>query len=262
VSRSAPSGFLGAVQFLTRVPIRLTTAPDPARSVPWFPVVGGLIGVIVGGVAAGSMELVPSPVAATIAIATGLALTGAFHEDGLADMADALGGRSPEQRLNILKDSRHGSYGVAAMCVTILLRVACVASLGPAAALGGLVAANTLGRGAAVGVLGWAPTALDSGDSTEDAAAGLGTEYSRAISPGRSIASVVAALAIGALATGWWIGPLAVAAAVGAVATANLAMRALGRIVGDVLGAVEQTGECLVLVVVSGLAARHTLWWV
>ncbi|MDX2380218.1 MAG: adenosylcobinamide-GDP ribazoletransferase [Acidimicrobiia bacterium] len=249
------SGFLGAVQFLTRVPVRLSQPPDPARSVPWFPVVGGLIGLVVGAVAAGSMELVPSPVAATLAIATGLALTGAFHEDGLADFADALGGWSREQRIQILQDSRHGSYGVAAMCTTILLRVACVMSLGPAAALGGLVAAHALGRGAAVGVLGWAPRAHEAPDSSS----GLGAEYS--VSKRRAAAGVGAAVAIAAAATGWWVGPLAAAAAIGAVVTAALAIRALGRIVGDVLGAIEQVGECLVLVVVSGLAARHTLWW-
>lgn len=251
------AGFLGAVQFLTRVPVRPGTAPDPARSVPWFPVVGGLIGVVVGAVAAGGMELVPSPVAATIAIATGIALTGAFHEDGLADTADAFGGWTPEQRRQILKDSRHGSFGVAAMCVTILLRVACVASLGPAAAFGGLVAAHALGRGAAVGVIGSTPVAF----GEDDASVGLGAEYSRSVSRGRSAVGVVAALGIAALATGWWVGPLAAAVAFGAVLTAALAMRAFGAIGGDALGAVEQVGECVVLVVVSGLAARHAIWW-
>ena len=84
-------------------------------------------------------------------------LTGAFHEDGLADTADALGRvEHPNERREILKDSRHGSYGVAAMCSTIVLRVVCVASLGPAAAFAGLVAAHTLGRGAAVAVMGTA----------------------------------------------------------------------------------------------------------
>ena len=247
-----PGGFLGATQFLTRIPVDLRRPPDPARSLPWFPVVGGLIGVLVGGLAAGLFELVPAAVAATLAIAFGLVLTGAFHEDGLADAADALGGWSPEQRREILKDSRHGSYGVAAMTVSILLRVACVASLGPASAFAGLVAAHSLGRGAAVAVIGWAPTA---------AGGGLGAEYAQSVTRPRAAIGVVAGVAIAAVATGWWVGPLVIAAALGAVVVTALAFRAFRVIGGDVLGAVEQVGECLVLVVVSGLAARHTVWW-
>ena len=69
------------------------------------------------------------------------------------------------------------------------------------------------------------------------------------------------AVGLGALATGWWVGPLAAAAAVAAVAVALLARRAFGGITGDVLGAVEQVAECLVLVTVTGLAARHAVWW-
>ena len=78
--------------------------------------------------------------------------------------------------------------------------------------------------------------------------------------PGARPAALVA-VAIAAAATGWWAGPLALAAAVGAVAVVRVAGRALGGITGDVLGAVEQVGECLVLVVVTGLATRHDLWW-
>ena len=66
---------------------------------------------------------------------------------------------------------------------------------------------------------------------------------------------VVAAL------TGWWVVPFVVAAAIGTVATVWLAVRKIGGLAGDVLGAVEQVVECLVLVVASGLAARHGLWW-
>ena len=244
--------FLAAAQFLTRVPIRLRTAPDLAAAVPWFPVVGALIGAAVGLVAAGLTEVVPSSVAAAVAIIVGLLITGAFHEDGLADTADALGGMTPERRREILKDSRHGSYGVAAMCTTIVLRIICVASLGPAAAFAGLVAAHTLGRGAAVAVMVTGRPAPHEG---------LGADYTRVL-PRRSAAvGVLAALAIGALVGGWWVGPLALAVALGAAAVIRLAHRAFGGISGDLLGAVEQVGECLVLIVVSGLALHHQPWW-
>ena len=84
-------GFVAAVQFLTRVPVRTAQASDMARAVTWFPVVGALIGAAVGGVAVGLGELVPMPVAAAVAVLFGVLVTGAFHEDGLADSADAFG---------------------------------------------------------------------------------------------------------------------------------------------------------------------------
>jgi len=247
-----PFAALGALQFLTRIPIRLRSAPDLQACVPWFPVVGGLLGVMIGGVAAGLMELVPATVAAAVAVVVGVMLTGAFHEDGLADTVDALGGWSPEQRREILKDSRHGSYGVASMISTFLLRVVTLASLGPAVAFAGLVAAHTLGRGAAVGAMGLAPPVpVD----------GLGADYTRSLSPVRAVIGVLASLAIAAVAVGWWVAPLAAAATAGAFVVSVIARRAFDGVGGDVLGAVEQVGECLVLIVVSGLAMRHSLWW-
>ncbi len=245
-------GLLGAVQFLTRIPVRLSAAPDVAASVPWFPIVGALIGAAVGGFAAGMAELVPAGVAAAVAVLFGLALTGAFHEDGLADTADALGGWTPSQRREILKDSRHGTYGVAALSGSILLRVLCIASLGPAAAFAGLVAAHTLGRGAAVAVMATTPTVPERG---------LGADYTRSLSRSWAMLGVAAGVLIAAVATGWWAGPPVLAAAVGAAVVSSVAVRAFEGVSGDVLGAVEQVGECLVLVVVSGLAARHSLWW-
>ncbi len=245
-------GLFAAVQFLTRLPIRLRVAPDLGRSVPWFPVVGALIGAAVGGVAAGLMELVPPLVAAAVAVLFGVLLTGAFHEDGLADTADAMGGWTPERRREILKDSRHGSYGVAAMCGTIVLRIVCVAALGPAVAFASVVAAHTIGRGAAVGVMGAAPQVPEEG---------LGADYTRALSPGRAAAGVVAALLIGVLSVGWWVLPFAAAALAAAVAVSVVARRAFGGVSGDILGAVEQVAECAVLVVATGLTLRHPLWW-
>lgn len=246
-------GLLGAIQFLTRVPIRLRHAPDLGRCVPWFPIVGALIGAMVGAVAVGLMEIVPASVAAAVAVLTGVLLTGAFHEDGLADTADAMGGWNPEQRRAILKDSRHGSYGVAALCGSIVLRIVCVASLPPAAAFGGLIAAHSLGRGVAVGVMGAVSATPD---------AGLGADSTRVVSKRRAGVGVAAALVLATIATGWWAAPLALAAAAGAVVVTVAAVRALEAVNGDVLGAIEQVGECVVLVVVSGLAVNGQLWWV
>ena len=68
-------------------------------------------------------------------------------------------------------------------------------------------------------------------------------------------------MAIGIVATGWWALPLAAGAALGAIVVAWLALRALEMVNGDALGAVEQVGECVVLVIVTGLATHHQLWW-
>ena len=248
------TGLLGALQFLTRVPIRLRAATPHARVVPWFPIVGVLIGAAVSAVAVGSGELVPPAVAAACAVVVGLLITGAFHEDGLADVADAFGGGwTVDRRLEILKDSRHGTYGVAALAGSIVIRVVAVASIvSPAAVFASLVAAHTLGRSAAVVVMRTAPPATESG---------LGVSAARDMRPVPTAIGSAAGLVMVAVLGGWWVLPFVAAAAAGSVATVLLAVRKIGGVAGDVLGAVEQVVECLVLIVASGLAARHHLWW-
>ncbi|WP_420451031.1 adenosylcobinamide-GDP ribazoletransferase [Ilumatobacter sp.] len=254
-ARARPNGLIGAIQFLTRVPLRSSAAADPAATIAWFPVVGALIGTVVGLVAAGAMHVVAPTVAASLAVLTGVALTGAFHEDGLADTCDAMGGWTTARRREILLDSRLGTYGVAALAGSILVRVASVATLGPAAALAAPVAAHAVGRGAAVAVMA---SAAHRRSARPD---GLGADHIHSLSGRRAAAAGVATVAIGAVAIGWWLVPATVAVALGAAVVVVVARRALEGINGDVLGAVEQVGECLVLVVVSGLASRSGVWW-
>jgi len=248
------TGFFGAVQFLTRVPIRTRAGVPHERALPWFPVVGALIGLFVGSVAVGLAEWIPLGVAAGVAVAAGLLITGAFHEDGLADIADAFGGGwTREQRFEILKDSRHGTYGVAALCTSIVVRVVAAGSIVAQPALfAGFVAAHTLGRTAAVCTLLVGRPATESGLGAS--AASGSTRVSLVIS---------SSLATGALAalTGWWLAPLVGVSVAGAAAALWLSNRKIGGLTGDTLGAIEQVVECLVLVTVSGLALRHQLWW-
>jgi adenosylcobinamide-GDP ribazoletransferase len=248
------TGLLAATQFLTRIPIRLRTKPDLAASVPWFPLVGALIGAAVGGAAAGLWHAVPPLVAAAVGVVIGLLITGAFHEDGLADVADAFGGGwTVERRLEILKDSRHGSYGVAALCSSIVVRIVSLGSLpGPAAIFASAIAAHTVARGAAVGLMGFAPMATNTG---------LGVDYGQTTTPRRAMVAVLSSLVLGAAAVGWWIAPLAGVIVVSIAAVRWLAMRKIGGISGDVLGTCEQVAECLCLVVLTGLATHHDLWW-
>lgn len=248
------SGLLGALQFLTRIPIRTPHEVEHRLAVPWFPVVGLLIGAVVGGLAAGLSELLPPLVVGAVAVGVGLLVTGAFHEDGLADVADAFGGGwTVERRLEILQDSRHGTYGVAALSTSIVVRVACLASIpSPGALFAAAVAAHTLGRAGAVAAMRAAPPARDSG---------LGVAAAAALRPLPTIAGLVAGVGAVAALTGWWVLPLAAAATVGVTVTVTLAVRKIGGLAGDVLGAVEQVVECLVLVVAAGLATHHRLWW-
>lgn len=249
-----PPGLAGAIQFLTRIPVRTPTAVPHARVVPWFPVVGALIGTAVGGAAVGLRELVPVAVAATLSIVLGLLITGAFHEDGLADIADAFGGGwTVERRLEILKDSRHGTYGVAALSGSIVLRAVSAASIaGGAPLFAGLVAAHVLGRTAAVAAMKLAPPARESG---------LGVDAAGALRAGPTAVGLIVGLVGVTALTGWWIGVLVAVGALGTGAVVLLAVRKIGGLAGDVLGAVEQVVECAVLVAVSGLAAHHRLWW-
>jgi adenosylcobinamide-GDP ribazoletransferase len=246
------TGLLGAVQFLTRVPVRLASPPSPAATVPWFPVVGALIGLTVGAIAAGLSELVPDAVAGAVAVLLGVVLTGALHEDGLADVADAVaGGANVADRLRILKDPTHGSYGVAALAGSIALRIACIATLAPAAAVAGATASHAMARVVMVGTLLVARPANDRG---------LGAEAG-AVDRRRAVLGIAAGAGAATVAVGWWALPLFAAAIATAALVVTLAVRKLGGITGDVLGAVEQVAECAALVVVSGLAVHHPVWW-
>jgi adenosylcobinamide-GDP ribazoletransferase len=250
------NGFVDALQFLTRIPIEVADRrPSLGKAVPWFPLVGGVTGAITGGAAALLWQGVPPLVAAAVAVTVGLLITGAFHEDGLGDTADSFGGGvTVERRLQILKDPRQGTYGVCAICMSIVLRVACVASLpGPAVMFGALVAAGALGRAAAVVLTAtMAPATFD----------GLGAAAAAGeLAPRAAWFSVAGAVVIAAVAVGWWVGPLALAALLATWVMGAMAERKIGGVVGDVLGAVEVVTECLCLIVVTGLAAHSTLWW-
>lgn len=248
------TGFVGALQFLTRIPIRVSSAVPHRRTLPWFPAVGLLVGAACGAVAAGLAEWLPVTTAAAVGVIVGLLVTGAFHEDGLADIADAFGGGwTREQRFEILKDSRHGTYGVAALSGSIVVRVIAAGSIvGRSELFVGFIVAHVLGRLAAVGVLAAGRPASDSG---------LGVTASTQVPRVPVAVSFAATVGVLAAVAGWWAAPLLAVAATMAAAVTVLSYRKIGGLTGDTLGAVEQIVECAVLVTVSGLALHHQVWW-
>jgi adenosylcobinamide-GDP ribazoletransferase len=247
------TGFLGAVGFLTRVPTGTGTRPvgELARFVPWFPVVGGAVGVVVAGAYLGAGWLLPPLPAAAVAVVAGVGLTGAFHEDGLGDTADAFAGHHDrEDTVRILKDPRLGTFGVLAVAASLLLRVAAVAALAPGAALAALPAAHALSRAAAVAAMTTLPAAADRG---------LGAARVAALSRRRALAGVAAGLAVALALLGTAAVWAAVAAALAALALGRLAVRRLGGLTGDVLGAVQQLGEIATLL--AAVAAVSAGGW-
>ncbi len=156
--------FATAVQFLTRIPVPGVTHGSAEvfyaalrRSVVFFPLVGGCVGLCTASVAMCAMYGLSPLVAALLAIGGEAWLTGAFHEDALADTWDALGGGwTREQVLTIMKDSRLGTYGTMSLIIGVGIRIVTTAELiagQPVWAWASIVAASALGRVAIVAMM-------------------------------------------------------------------------------------------------------------
>jgi len=189
----------------------------------------------------------PASLAAVFALAAGVALTGALHEDGLADTADGFGGgKDRERKLAIMRDSRSGSYGVLALCLSLLARWAALAALAatsPLVVLIAAIAAHAASRAALPALMSVLPAARDDGVS-----AGVGRV-------GPVAARIAAGLGLVFLLPG---GPGFAFAAAALVAAstfliARLALSQIGGQTGDVLGAAQQIGEIAVLAVATAI---------
>jgi adenosylcobinamide-GDP ribazoletransferase len=248
-------GLRAAVGLLTRIPVG-TGRFEAASSIPWLPFVGAVIGLVVAAGFVFLAEVLPGLAAAALAVMLGIVITGALHEDGLADSADAFGaGGSLEETLRILKDPTHGTYGVIALVLSIVLRVLSLAALPATAALLTLPTVHALGRGGAVGLIGFLPPAT--GD-------GLGAAHSRSGSAFGIWGGILSAVAIAMALLGWWGALFAAFAGAGALLIGLLAMRRISGFTGDVLGATEQVIEIGLLLVAAALASSgglSTPWW-
>jgi adenosylcobinamide-GDP ribazoletransferase len=236
-----------SVLFSTRLPLAhsfAVTGPDIARASWALPLAGALVGLL-GAIAywlAHAAGLPPLP-AGALALAATLVATGCLHEDGLADTADGFGGgASRERKLEIMRDSRIGTYGACALMLSLLLRGSALASLAePALAAGALIAANASAR-ATMPVLMWLVP--------HTRADGLSADAGRP-----PAASVAAAVVFGVLALGLGLNLGAIVAALLLVAVvacaAWLSREQIGGQTGDVVGALEQVSEIAVLLVAA-----------
>jgi adenosylcobinamide-GDP ribazoletransferase len=151
-ARRAVAGATLAVGFLTVVPVRARTESDGlAAATAWFPAVGALVGLAAGAVREAADSPLGPGVAAALAVVVLVALTGALHQDGLADCADALGVRGArERRLTVMRDSTIGSFGTLALVLWAALLLPALGALPRSEAIRTLVLAGALGRWGAV----------------------------------------------------------------------------------------------------------------
>jgi len=260
MQRHAPSALISprqlaadvaaALLFSTRLPLpraAAITGADIARAGWALPIAGAVVGLmtaVIYWLARGTG--LPPLIAAGLTVAASLLATGCLHEDGLADVADSFGGGTRERKLEIMRDSRIGTYGVCALVVSLLLRTAALATIAdPALAAPVLVATHMAARSPMALFMRLVPPARADGLSV-----GVGA-------PPR--ASVIAALIIGVVALGIGLGPAAGVCAIALLAAEFaflrwLCIRQIGGQTGDVLGALEQIGEITIMFVAAARA--------
>lgn len=246
-------GLREAAGFLTRLPIGAPPAAEGsgflARAAPLFPLVGAGIGTAGGLVYVFAAAVGLPPLASAFTALAGLAvLTGALHEDGLADFCDGIGGgRDRHDRLRIMRDSHNGTFGTLALVSSVGLRAALIAGIAaPGPVLLAMAAAGALSRGALPPLMTLLAPARTSG-----LAAAAGRPSRRVVLIALTLGAAIAWVCLG-------FGPALLAFAAAALAAAGVALlarRALGGYTGDVLGACQQAAEIAVLGVAASLAA-------
>lgn len=239
-------GFWSALEFLTIIPSPVRSKPgtgqvETGRSLVYFPLVGLLLGLILLGLDFILRLVLPLQVVGAILIAATAVLTGAIHLDGFMDTCDGLGGHTPERRLEIMKDSRVGAFGVVGVIILLLLKYGALVSLTPGFRMGAIVLMPVLGRWAMVfGVTGY-PYAR-----TE----GLGKAFvQQANWPRFWIATILALIIIAVF--GRWIGVVTfIGVGLVVLGAATFLKRKFNGLTGDSYGALCELTEAMTLVLI------------
>ena len=235
----ATGDFWAALGLLTRLPIHVNIdlAQKRGASAAWaYPLVGVFVGLALALVAQISMSLgLSSSLSACIVLFSGVMLTGALHEDGLADSADGLwGGYTPERRLEIMKDSAIGTYGVLALILSLLIRWAALEMILSGGFWLVLVAVGTISRTPMVLAMAMIPNARKQGLSHSVGRPSKTTALVAALSAG-----FIVLLCLG-------VASFILVTAVVAVLTftvSRIGIAKIGGQTGDILGAMQQIGE-------------------
>lgn len=242
------SAFFSALSFLTVVPVP-SRAMSPESLSPgrvWFPLVGAMLGLALAGLDAGLGRILPLSVSSALVIAALVFATRALHLDGLMDTADGvLGGRTPEHRLEIMRDPHVGAFGVAAALVVLLLKWSALASLAGGTRFWAIAVFPLVSRWAMV-------IAMNAFQYAR--AQGLGTAFQdHSVRFTSGLATLVALVASFLLGT--WGGLVMLGVAyLGALVLGAALARALDGLTGDTYGAINELSEAVALVVAVGLA--------
>jgi len=238
---------LSAIAFLTIVPVGRTSVA-PGRAAIFFPLVGAMTGAAGAGLYLAAASALPSSIASLIVVAFWAAISGVLHEDGLADVADALrAGRSQAKMLAILKDSRIGTFGAVAIVISILARWQAVDHLATDRLLEVFIAAQAVPR-AAIVALAWVSRPVGTG---------LGLAFSSTLSTPVAFVAIAQGIAA-ALACGLRPGLVIILGAYLVIRIAQAYFyKRIGGVNGDCLGATEQILEIFILILFT---CRNCSW--
>ncbi len=241
MSQTALADLRAALALLTRLPLGQTLVTSRGAASAWaWPIAGAIIGVMSAMVALLSLWLGLSPaVAAAVTLASQAMLTGAMHEDGLADTADGFwGGWDKARRLDIMKDSHIGSFGVLALILVTLARWSALSALlTTSSPFGAIIAVAALSRAVMAALMAWLPNARGAGLSQS-----VGRPRART-----AMIAMLLALALGLIFTGWQALVMLLVAGLTSLGLGLIARAKIGGQTGDVLGAAQQLAEAAAL---------------
>lgn len=235
-----------AVLLLTRIPVRVDAVTDDEvrAAAVLHPLVGCVVAAAGIGVRAVTEHAVGRTGATILAMSGVILLTGALHEDGLADSTDGIwGGSTPQRRIEIMRDSSIGTFGATALFLVLALRLALLAPLDLAEFARATLAGHVIGRAASVALAGTLPAA---------SAEGLGSRFIGPVPAMRWTVLTGSAVAVGAVAVGWWWIVTVIGAGLVVAGARALAKARLDGLTGDVLGAVNVLAELTTLLLVVG----------
>ncbi|OED35612.1 cobalamin 5'-phosphate synthase [Chromatiales bacterium (ex Bugula neritina AB1)] len=235
-----------AQMFLTRLPTPVAvqwSKHELAASAGYFPVVGLPVGIISSIAWTIGYYGWSSAMAALFAVVAAILVTGAFHEDGLADSADGLGGAfEVDKKLAIMRDSRIGTYGSVALLLAISTKIAAISLLTPDTAITTLIGAHVVARWTSL------PLIYNNHYVREQ---GTGKPFAAEITKNQVIASSIFSVLIAALCFGFLLPVVAVAVLAGLLFAQWYSRLKLGGITGDILGAINSLTEVLVYLVIA-----------